>query len=89
MTISKGEIKLLVYFLRDLAERMGNAGCNEMDQKVFAGISDDDKMALYGAWLIADQTANPTDWEARRFQHIPDLAWVHLLADRIEERDGE
>ena len=75
---------LLRKFIDDLGDQYANAGCNDMDQSVFADLSPDDKMALYAGFLKWDEQANPYDgWEPRKFEYIGDSSWLGYLRKRM------
>lgn len=77
--------RLLRYFFDMLDDAMSSAGCNDIEQSVFHGLTQDERMELYAGYLKYDHVANPEDWEPRKFEHIPDFSWLAYLRSRMEE----
>ena len=83
--LSIQERQLLLYFCERLADQMSAAGCNDMDQSVFATITAarmEDLKDRFDRW---DRKANPEDYQVRKLEHIPDFLWFAYLTDKLRE----
>lgn len=84
-TLSRAERDLLLYFLDQLSDKMGSAGCNDMDQRIINAMDPVDRLNIYGDFLEYDSKANPTGWEPREIDGIPDFSWVGYLKSKVKE----
>lgn len=78
------EMQLLLYFLDMLSDYMSTAGCNDMDQSVFAKMQPErlrQLIADYNHWKAA---ADPAGYRiAVDTQYIADFCWVGYLRSKI------
>ena len=81
--LNRAERDLLLFFLDQLSDKMGSAGCNDMDQSVIDAMDPVDRMNLYHQFLVYDAKANPDGWESRPITHIADFSWVGYLESKI------
>lgn len=82
--LSRGERDLLLFLLAQLSDKMGAAGCNDMDQSVIDAMDPVDRLNIHRDFNAWDQTSNPDGWEARKLDYVPDFLWVAYLQAKIK-----
>ena len=79
--MTNSEKRLTVWFLEQLADKYGNAGCNDLDDEVLAMLADEEKESLakeYGPY-------NGDPENEYTFDRMMDFMLVGLLAHKIRE----
>lgn len=64
-------------------DHLANAGCNDLDPDLFAGLTTAQLAVLqvdFNAW---DRRANPDGYEPRAMEFAPDFLWLAFLESRL------
>jgi hypothetical protein len=81
--MNTGEFLLASRLLERASDEFSNHGCNDMDEKMFDGISDADKLAMEQAY---NKYNSPDHEDYVKFDYIADWAWMSYLSKLLKNQ---
>jgi hypothetical protein len=86
INLNEKEVKLLLYFLKDYSEILGNNGCNDLDPLVWKDWSLEEKQEFLKEFNDMNNTPEEYDPErANKEYFIQDFSVLHVLQQRLKD----